>query len=182
VNFTPTAIPEVILVEPRVHGDSRGFFMETYQQREFAAAGIDHDFVQDNHSRSAQGTLRGLHYQIMHTQGKLFRVILGEVYDVAVDLRRSSPTFGKWVGYTLSAENKCQLWIPPGFGHGFYTLSDTAEVVYKATDYYSPEDERSLLWDDPDINIQWPSLIKEKLILSPKDALGKTLKEAEVFA
>jgi dTDP-4-dehydrorhamnose 3,5-epimerase len=182
VNFTPTAIPEVILVEPRVHGDSRGFFMETYQQREFAAAGIDHEFVQDNHSRSMQGTLRGLHYQVRHTQGKLIRVIVGEVFDVAVDLRRSSQTFGKWVGCTLSAENKRQLWVPPGFAHGFYSISDWVEVMYKTTDYYAPEYERSIIWNDPDINIQWPELTKVKLILSPKDAQGLTLKEAEVFA
>lgn len=182
MNFTPTAIPEVFLIEPSVHGDARGFFMETYQKREFAAAGIDHEFVQDNHSRSSQGTLRGLHYQVRHTQGKLFRVILGEVFDVAVDLRRSSPTFGKWVGFTLSAENKYQLWIPPGFAHGFYTLSDWVEVIYKTTDYYAPEYERSIIWNDADINIEWPEMTREKLILSPKDAQGLILKEAEVFA
>lgn len=182
MNFTPTAIPEVILIEPRVFGDSRGFFMETYQQREFAAAGIDHDFVQDNHSRSVQGTLRGLHYQVNHPQGKLVRAVVGEVFDVAVDLRRSSPNFGKWVGYYLSADNKRQLWVPPGFGHGFYTLSEWAEVVYKATDFYSPADERSIVWNDADINIEWPAQVREKLIISPKDAQGSTLKEAEVFA
>lgn len=181
MNFTPTFIPEVILVEPRVHGDARGFFMETYQQKEFATAGIDYEFVQDNHSRSTQGALRGLHYQLKHTQGKLFRVIIGEVFDVAVDLRCSSPTFGKWVGFTLSAENKRMLWVPPGFAHGFYTISDFVEVIYKTTDYYAPEYERSIIWNDPDINIQWPELTKEKLILSPKDAQGMTLQEAEVF-
>jgi dTDP-4-dehydrorhamnose 3,5-epimerase len=172
----------VILIEPRVHGDARGFFMETYQQREFAAAGINAEFVQDNHSRSTQGTLRGLHYQVRHAQGKLFRVILGEVFDVAVDLRRSSPTFGKWVGYSLTAENKRMLWVPPGFAHGFYTISECVEVIYKTTDYYAPEYERSIIWNDPDIEIQWPELTKEKLILSPKDEQGLTLKEAEVFA
>jgi dTDP-4-dehydrorhamnose 3,5-epimerase len=182
VKFTPAAIPEVILIEPRVHGDARGFFMETYQQREFAAAGINAEFVQDNHSRSTQGTLRGLHYQVRHAQGKLFRVILGEVFDVAVDLRRSSPTFGKWVGYSLTAENKRMLWVPPGFAHGFYTISECVEVIYKTTDYYAPEYERSIIWNDPDIEIQWPELTKEKLILSPKDEQGLTLKEAEVFA
>lgn len=182
MKFTPAAIPEVILIEPRVHGDARGFFMETYQQREFAAAGINAEFVQDNHSRSTQGTLRGLHYQVRHAQGKLFRVILGEVFDVAVDLRRSSPTFGKWVGYSLTAENKRMLWVPPGFAHGFYTISECVEVIYKATDYYAPEYERSIIWNDPDIEIQWPELTKEKLILSPKDEQGLTLKEAEVFA
>jgi dTDP-4-dehydrorhamnose 3,5-epimerase len=182
VKFTPAAIPEVILIEPRVHGDARGFFMETYQQREFAAAGINAEFVQDNHSRSTQGTLRGLHYQVRHAQGKLFRVILGEVFDVAVDLRRSSLTFGKWVGYSLTAENKRMLWVPPGFAHGFYTISECVEVIYKTTDYYAPEYERSIIWNDPDIEIQWPELTKEKLILSPKDEQGLTLKEAEVFA
>lgn len=180
--FTPTAIPDVILIEPKVFGDTRGFFMETYQQQEFWAAGIDYDFVQDNHSRSIQGTLRGLHYQIKHTQGKLFRVIIGEVFDVAVDLRRSSPTFGQWVGYTLSAENKRQLWVPPGFAHGFYSISEWVEVVYKTTDYYAPEHERSIIWNDPDIGIQWPAQTSQKLILSPKDAQGLTFKEAEVFA
>jgi dTDP-4-dehydrorhamnose 3,5-epimerase len=138
--------------------------------------------VQDNHSRSTQGTLRGLHYQVRHAQGKLFRVILGEVFDVAVDLRRSSPTFGKWVGYSLTAENKRMLWVPPGFAHGFYTISECVEVIYKTTDYYAPEYERSIIWNDPDIEIQWPELTKEKLILSPKDEQGLTLKEAEVFA
>jgi len=181
MNFISTDIPEVILIEPQVFGDSRGFFMETFQQQKFTQAGIDYDFVQDNHSRSVQGTLRGLHYQVRHTQGKVVRVVLGEVFDVAVDLRRSSPTFGKWVGYNLSTENKRQLWIPPGFGHGFYTLSDWAEVVYKATDYYSPEDERSIVWNDVEINIEWPAQAREILIISPKDAQGSTLQQAEVF-
>ncbi len=182
MNFIATDIPDVILIEPRVFGDERGFFMETYQQEKFAAAGIDHHFVQDNHSRSVRGTLRGLHYQIKHTQGKLVRFVSGEVFDVAVDLRRSSPTFGKWVGYVLSAENKRMLWVPPGFGHGFYTLSDWAEVVYKATDFYSQADERSIIWNDPDIGIKWPEQVNETLIISEKDAQGSTLKQAEVFA
>ena len=182
MKFTPTDIPEVILIEPRVFGDDRGFFMETYQKEKFAAAGIAHHFVQDNHSRSVRGTLRGLHYQINHTQGKLVRFISGEVFDVAVDLRRSSPTFGKWVGYILSADNKRMLWVPPGFGHGFYTISDWAEVVYKATDFYSPPDERSIIWNDPEIGIKWPEQVNETLILSDKDAQGSTLKNAEVFA
>lgn len=181
MNFLTTEIPDVILIKPRVFGDERGFFMETYQQQKFAAAGIDHPFVQDNHSRSIRGTLRGLHYQIRNTQGKLVRVVQGEIFDVAVDLRRSSPTFGKWVGYTLSTENKYQLWIPPGFGHGFYTLSDFAEVVYKATDFYSQPDERSIIWNDPDIGIQWPQQVHEALIISDKDAQGSTLNNAEVF-
>ena len=153
MNFTPTSIPEVLLIEPRVFGDERGFFMETFQQEKFFAAGIIYDFVQDNHSRSVKGTLRGLHYQLRHTQGKVVRAVVGEVFDVAVDLRRSSATFGQWAGVLLSAENKRQLWIPPGFGHGFYTVSDWAEVVYKATDFYSPADERSIIWNDPDIGI-----------------------------
>ena len=182
MNFTPTSIPEVLLIEPRVFGDERGFFMETFQKENFAAAGIRHDFVQDNHSRSVRGTLRGLHYQLRHTQGKVVRAVLGEVFDVAVDLRRSSPTFGKWVGYLLSAENKRQLWIPPGFGHGFYTVSDWAEVVYKATDYYSPADERSIIWNDRDIAIEWPEQAKDCLTISSKDAQGLQLYEAEVFA
>lgn len=182
MNFIPTDIPDVILIEPRVFGDERGFFMETYQQQKYAAAGINFQFVQDNHSRSVRGTLRGLHYQIRYAQGKLVRVVLGEIFDVAVDLRRSSPTFGKWVGYNLSAENKRQLWLPPGFGHGFYTLSDWAEVVYKATDFYSQPDERSIIWNDPEIGIQWPQQTAETLIISEKDAQGSTLKQAEVFA
>ncbi len=181
MNFTPTSIPEVLLIEPRVFGDERGFFMETFQQEKFFAAGIIYDFVQDNHSRSVKGTLRGLHYQLRHTQGKVVRAVVGEVFDVAVDLRRSSATFGQWAGVLLSAENKRQLWIPPGFGHGFYTVSDWAEVVYKATDFYSPADERSIIWNDPDIGIQWPEQVKDCLIISNKDAQGLTLKEAEVF-
>jgi len=181
MNFIPTEIPDVTLIEPRVFGDERGFFMETFQQEKFKAAGIDHQFVQDNHSRSIRGTLRGLHYQIRHTQGKLVRVVLGEIFDVAVDLRRSSPTFGKWVGYNLSAENKRVLWVPPGFGHGFYTLSDWAEVVYKATDFYSQPDERSIIWNDPEIGIHWPEQVNQTLILSEKDAQGVSLSQAEVF-
>ncbi|MBU1662484.1 MAG: dTDP-4-dehydrorhamnose 3,5-epimerase, partial [Chloroflexi bacterium] len=142
MNFTPTTIPDVILINPQVFGDERGFFLETYQSREFAAAGIPESFVQDNHSGSQQGTLRGLHYQIRHTQGKLVRVVAGEIFDAVVDIRHSSPTFGQWVGEHLSAENKIQLWVPPGFAHGFYVLSDWAEVLYKATDFYAPEWER----------------------------------------
>ena len=176
-----TSIPDVKIIEPAVFGDERGFFMETFQQEKFFAAGIIYDFVQDNHSRSVKGTLRGLHYQLRHTQGKVVRAVVGEVFDVAVDLRRSSATFGQWAGVLLSAENKRQLWIPPGFGHGFYTVSDWAEVVYKATDFYSPADERSIIWNDPDIGIQWPEQVKDCLIISNKDAQGLTLKEAEVF-
>jgi len=176
-----TAIPEVILIEPKVFEDPRGFFMETYQQEKYEAVGIINKFVQDNHSRSIQGTLRGLHYQIKHPQGKLVRAIVGEIFDVAVDLRRVSPTFGKWVGWVLSAENKRQLWIPPGFAHGFYTISDWAEILYKATDFYSPENERSILWNDPEIGIDWPEEVNVKLILSPNDMQGSTLASAEVY-
>jgi len=181
MKFIQTDIPDVILIEPNVFADSRGFFMETFQKKDFAAAGIDRDFVQDNHSRSIRGTLRGIHYQVCHPQGKLVRAVMGEIFDVAVDLRKSSPYFGKWVGQVLSAENKYQLWIPPGFGHGFYTLSDWAEVVYKATDFYSPADERSIVWNDPDIQISWPEQVMNQLILSPKDAMGANLHQAEVF-
>jgi dTDP-4-dehydrorhamnose 3,5-epimerase len=177
----PTVIPEVMLIEPQVFGDSRGFFMETYQQRRFAEAGIAAEFVQDNHSGSRQGILRGLHYQIRQPQGKLVRIVAGEVYDVAVDLRRRSPTFGQAVTVRLSAENKLQLWVPPGFAHGFYVLSEWTEVVYKATDYYAPEWERTLLWNDPALHINWPLLESRPPVLSPKDALGKPLSSVETF-
>lgn len=181
VNFLPTAIPEVILVEPRVFGDARGFFMETYHQAKFRAGGITADFVQDNHSGSRQGILRGLHYQIRHPQGKLVRVVAGRVFDVAVDLRRSSPTFGQWVGVELSAENKRQIWIPEGFAHGFYVLSEWAEVVYKATDFYAPEWERSIRWDDPDIGIRWPLPDNQPPLLSRKDAAASLLRDADTY-
>ena len=175
-----TRIPDVLLMIPKVFEDARGFFMETYRHSELETLGVP-AFVQGNHSGSVRGTLRGLHYQVRHTQGKVVRAVVGEVFDVAVDLRRSSATFGQWAGVLLSAENKRQLWIPPGFGHGFYTVSDWAEVVYKATDFYSPADERSIIWNDPDIGIQWPEQVKDCLIISNKDAQGLTLKEAEVF-
>lgn len=181
MKFTPTSIPDVILIEPRVFGDSRGFFMETYQEKLFADAGIATNFVQDNHSGSPKGVLRGMHYQIQHTQGKLVRVIAGEVYDVVIDLRRSSPTFGKWMGIMLSAENKRQLWIPEGFAHGFLVTSEWAEFMYKVTDFYSPEAERTLLWNDPTIGIEWPCLEGTTPILSAKDANGKRFEEAELF-
>jgi dTDP-4-dehydrorhamnose 3,5-epimerase len=181
MKFTPTAIPDVLLIEPRVFGDSRGFFMETYQARLFTEAGIPTDFVQDNHSGSQQGILRGLHYQIRQAQGKLVRVVAGEVFDVVVDLRCKSPFFGKWVGMLLSAENKRQLWIPPGFAHGFYVLSNWAEFTYKATDFYAPEWERTLLWNDPDLGIEWPLINGQPPILSAKDAVGKRFDEAERF-
>ena len=179
--FTPTEIPDVIQIEPHLFGDARGFFMETYQHRKFAEGGIAAEFVQDNHSGSRQGILRGLHYQIRQPQGKLVRIVVGEVYDVAVDLRRSSPTFGQPVAARLSSENKLQMWIPPGFAHGFYVLSEWAEVVYKATDYYAPEWERTLLWNDPALHIEWPLDGNHPPILSAKDAQGKPLSQAETF-
>lgn len=179
--FVPLDIPDVILIEPLVHADARGFFLESYQKQRFSAVGIAADFVQDNHSGSRRGSLRGLHYQIQQPQGKLVRVIAGEAFDVAVDLRRKSPTFGRWVGARLSAETKAQLWIPPGFAHGFLVLSEWAEVLYKATDYYAPNWERSLLWNDPAIGIAWPLPAGEEPLLSDKDRRGSPLSQAEVY-
>jgi len=181
MKFIKTAIPDVVMIEPHVFGDKRGFFLETYQAKMFAEAGIQADFVQDNQSGSQKGILRGLHYQICHAQGKLVRVIAGEVFDVMVDLRRSSPTFGKWVGMMLSSENKLQLWIPPGFAHGFYVVSDWAEFTYKVTDFYAPEWERTLMWNDPQLAIDWPLVDGRPPTLSAKDANGKLLKDAELF-
>ena len=181
MRFIQTDIPDIILIEPHVLSDTRGFFLESYQAKQFAKAGITASFVQDNHSSSEQGVLRGLHYQIQQAQGKLVRVIYGDIYDVVVDLRRSSPTFGQWVGVHLSAENKYQLWIPPGFAHGFYVLSEHAEVLYKATDYYAPEWERMLLWNDPELGIKWPLIEELSPILSEKDAHGTLLADAECF-
>ena len=181
MKFTPASIPDVILVEPRVFGDARGFFMETYQARLFAEAGISANFVQDNHSGSRRGALRGLHYQIRQPQGKLMRVVAGEIFDVAVDLRRSSQTFGRWVGYSLSAENHRMLWVPVGFAHGFYVMSEWAEVVYKATDFYAPEWERSLLWNDPQVGVEWPLIDGLPPVLSARDAAARPLHELEVF-
>ncbi len=181
MRFTNTELSGVVLVEPKVFEDERGFFFESYHKRLFDEQDIAVDFVQDNHSRSRQGALRGLHYQIRQPQGKLVRAILGEVYDVAVDLRRSSPTFGQWTGHTLSAENKMQLYIPPGFAHGFYVISEWAEVLYKATDYYAPQWERTLLWSDAEINVHWPLLIGKQPVLSPKDARGVPLQRAELY-
>ena len=175
-----TAIPDVLLIEPKVFQDERGFFLESYQKKQFQEAGIDMDFVQDNHSKSCRGTLRGLHYQIRQPQGKLVHVIAGEVFDVAVDIRQSSPTFGQWVGDYLSAENKRMLWVPAGFAHGFYVTSLDAEVLYKASDYYAPQWERSIIWNDPTIGVHWP--IQDELpILSVRDGMGKLLSEAELF-
>jgi dTDP-4-dehydrorhamnose 3,5-epimerase len=177
----PLAIPDVVLIEPKVFGDERGFFFESFNQGQFdAAIGRRVAFVQDNHSRSVKNVLRGLHYQIQQPQGKLVRVVQGEVFDVAVDLRRSSPTFGHWVGEHLSAENKKQLWVPEGFAHGFVVLSDTAEFLYKTTAYYAPAHERCVAWDDAAIGIKWPTGITPKL--STKDAVGLSLAQAEVFA
>jgi dTDP-4-dehydrorhamnose 3,5-epimerase len=180
MEFIPTKIPDVLVIKSKVFEDPRGFFLETYRENEFVSAGINQKFVQENHSASQKGVLRGLHYQIKQTQGKLVRVIAGEVFDAVVDIRRSSPTFGRWVGATLSAENKDQLWVPPGFAHGFYVLSEGAEIIYKVTDYYAPEWDRSLLWNDPKIDIDWP--LKDELpILSNKDMNGKPFAEADMF-
>lgn len=181
LNVIRTEIPEVLILEPKVFGDQRGFFFESFNARQFAeATGLNRDFVQDNHSRSARGVLRGLHYQIQHPQGKLVRVVAGEVFDVAVDIRKGSPTFGKSVGVMLSAENKRQLWVPEGFAHGFLVTSDHAEFLYKTTDYWYPEYERSLLWNDPVLGIDWP--ISGEPVLAAKDAAGKPLAEADLFS
>jgi len=181
MQITRLAIPEVLRIEPRVFGDERGFFYESFHQARFEeAVGRKVDFVQDNHSKSAHNVLRGLHYQIRQTQGKLVRVVAGSVFDVAVDLRRSSPTFGHWVGEVLSAENKVQLWVPEGFAHGFVVLSETAEFLYKTTDYYAPEHERCIAWNDPALSIAWP--IQAAPAVSAKDGKGRLLAEAEVFA
>jgi len=177
----PTQLPEVLILEPKVFGDARGFFFESFNALDFAkCTGLAVQFVQDNHSKSAKGVLRGLHYQIQHPQGKLVRVTQGEVFDVAVDLRRSSPNFGTWVGVVLSADNKRQLWVPPGFGHGFVVTSDSAEFLYKTTDYYHPEFERSLLWCDPTVGIVWP--LDGAPQLAAKDHSATKLEQAEVFA
>ena len=180
MRVTQTAIADVLVIEPKVFGDERGFFFESYNERAFAeATGVSAKFVQDNHSRSVKNTLRGLHYQIRRPQGKLVRVVVGEVFDVVVDIRRSSPTFGKWAGECLSADNKKMIWVPAGLAHGFAVLSDYADFLYKTTDYWAPEYERTLLWNDPDIGVVWP--IKGEPILAAKDKTGKRLVEAEVF-
>lgn len=177
---TPTKLPEVLILEPKVFGDARGFFFESFNARDFATAtGLNVQFVQDNHSKSARGVLRGLHYQIAHPQGKLVRVTQGEVFDVAVDLRRSSPTFGQWDGVMLSADNKRQLWIPPGFAHGFLVTSESAEFLYKTTDYWYPEHERSLLWSDPHVAVRWP--LHGQPLLAAKDQAARLLEAAEIF-
>lgn len=180
LNVIPTDIPEVLIIEPKVFGDERGFFYESFNEKRFGeVTGVTARFVQDNHSRSAKGVLRGLHYQIKHPQGKLVRVVAGEVFDVAVDLRKYSATYGKWVGVTLSESNKRQLWVPPGFAHGFVVISEYAEFLYKTTDYWFPEYERSLLWNDPTLGINWPISTDAKL--SAKDAQGTPWAQAEVF-
>ena len=181
MQFIPLEIPDVVRIEPRVFSDARGFFLETYHRQEFADAGLPTEFVQDNHSGSHRGALRGLHYQIRQPQGKLVRLVAGEVFDVAVDLRRSSPTFGRWVGEYLSAERREELWIPPGFAHGFYVISEWAEVLYKATDFYAPQWERSLLWSDARVGIEWPLDAGQLPVLSEKDSRGLPLEQAEVF-
>jgi len=179
MKVTPTDLPDVVLIEPQVFADDRGFFFESYNRRALAEAGLAGEFVQDNHSRSKRGVLRGLHYQIEHAQGKLVRVTSGEVFDVAVDIRRSSPMFGRWTGMVLSAENKRMLWIPPGFAHGFLVTSETAEFLYKTTDYWYPEFERTLLWNDPALGVEWP-LVGAPTV-HPKDAAGRPLALADVY-
>lgn len=179
VNVTPTSIPDVLVIEPRVFRDDRGFFKETYERNRYSENGMRLEFVQDNVSQSSRGTLRGLHYQIEHPQGKLVQVLRGAVFDVAVDMRRRSPTFGKWVGATLSAENHRQIYIPPGFAHGFCVLDDVAEVFYKCTDFYFPDHERTLMWNDPEVGIEWP--FDRQPVLSEKDARGMSFSDADVF-
>jgi dTDP-4-dehydrorhamnose 3,5-epimerase len=180
MNVIPTAIPDVLILEPKVFGDSRGFFFESFNEKVFReATGVTAHFVQDNHSRSARGVLRGLHYQIKQPQGKLVRCTQGEVFDVAVDIRRDSPTFGQWVGEILSEENKRQLWVPPGLAHGFLVLSESADFLYKTTEYYAPQYERSILWNDPDLAIEWPLSLTP--LLAAKDAAAALFREAEHF-
>lgn len=181
ISFKPTRIPEVVELEPRVFKDDRGFFLESWNLQEFTNGGLDVRFVQDNHSQSTQGSLRGLHYQIRQPQGKLVRVVAGQVFDVAVDLRRSSPTLGQWVGVWLSAERKNMLWVPPGFAHGFYVESPTADLLYKCTEPYVPEDDRTIRWDDPDLAIEWPFSGQAAPILSAKDSAGARFAEAELY-
>lgn len=183
ITVTPTRLPEVLIVQPQVFGDERGFFMESYHEDEFRrASGLQLSFVQDNHSRSAHGVLRGLHYQIRQPQGKLVRVVSGRVFDVAVDMRRSSPRLGQWVGLELSAQNKRQLWIPPGFAHGFVVLSDQADFLYKTTDYYAPQFERALAWNDPKVGVEWPlAELQHEPVLSAKDTAAPQWSDAEFF-
>ncbi len=180
MKVTATAIPDVLVLEPKVFGDARGFFFESFNQKVFQeTTGLHVDFVQDNHSRSTKSTLRGLHYQVQQPQGKLVRVVRGAVFDVAVDIRKASPTFGKWVGTELSEDNHRQFWIPPGFAHGFMVLSESADFLYKTTDYYAPQHERCIAWNDTDIGIEWPTALRP--LLSAKDQAGKRLVDADVF-
>lgn len=179
MNVIETILPDVLLLEPKVFGDARGFFLESWNRRTFAGLGLDLDFVQDNHSRSARGVLRGLHYQLNQPQGKLVRVVSGAVFDVAVDLRRSSPHFGRWTGHELSADNQTMMWIPPGFAHGFQVLSDSADFLYKTTAYYVPQWDRGIRWDDPQVGVVWP--LDGAPALSAKDAVAPLLKDAEVY-
>lgn len=181
MEFEPTRLPEVVLIKPQVFGDARGFFFESWHQEKFAAAGIDADFVQDNHSHSVRHTLRGLHFQIKHPQGKLVRVTRGAVFDVAVDIRRSSPRFAQWVGAILDDINHHMLWVPPGFAHGYVALSDEIDFLYKCTDFYAPQHERAIRWDDPQIDVQWPPSVGHSPTLSAKDAAAPLLKDAETF-
>jgi dTDP-4-dehydrorhamnose 3,5-epimerase len=181
MQFEPTEIPDVVLIRPKVFGDPRGYFFESWEERKFAAAGLDVKFVQDNHSRSARNILRGLHYQIQQPQGKLVRVVTGSVFDVAVDIRRSSPTFGRWVGATLTEENHHMLWVPPGFAHGFVVLSESADFLYRVTDFWAPPHERAIQWNDPDLKIKWPLPEGVEPVLSAKDAVAKRFRDAEYF-
>jgi dTDP-4-dehydrorhamnose 3,5-epimerase len=181
MEFQPTEIADVVLIRPKVFGDGRGFFLESWEQQKFAAAGLDAKFVQDNHSRSGRNTLRGLHYQIQHTQGKLVRVVTGSVFDVAVDIRRSSPTFGRSVGVVLSEENHHMLWVPPGFAHGFLVLSESADFLYRCTDFYAPSHERAILWNDAELGVKWPLPAGVEPLLSPKDAVAGGFRDAECF-
>lgn len=181
MKIRPTKLPDVLIIEPEVFGDQRGFFMETWNQKKFRDAGLNIDFVQDNHSSSVKNTLRGLHYQLTQTQGKLVRVTAGEVFDVAVDLRKSSPTFGQWAGEILSAENRRLFWVPPGFAHGFLVLSETAEFQYKCTDFYNPASEKCIIWNDSHLQIDWPLKAGAQPMLSAKDRLGCAFSDAEVF-
>jgi dTDP-4-dehydrorhamnose 3,5-epimerase len=181
MRFIPTEIPDVVLIRPEVFGDSRGFFLESWQERKFAAAGIGASFVQDNHSRSTRHTLRGLHYQLRHPQGKLVRVVAGSVYDVAVDLRRHSPHFGRCVGVTLSEDNHAMLWVPPGFAHGFLVLSESADFLYRCTDFYAPQDERAIAWSDPELGVAWPLPPGVEPVLSGRDAVAGSFRDAEYY-
>jgi dTDP-4-dehydrorhamnose 3,5-epimerase len=181
MEFFPTALSGVVRIQPKAYGDDRGYFSETWQQKKFAAAGIDAHFVQDNHSHSIRHTLRGLHYQIQQPQGKLVRVVQGAAFDVAVDMRERSPTFGRWVGFELSAENQQMLWVPPGFAHGYLALSERVDFLYKCTDFYAPAHERAVRWDDPQVAVHWPLSAGTAPLLSPKDAIAPLLKDAERF-